>query len=131
MITVGLIHELSFIAAYLDKEIEALFSIGKHEIKTVVSENKVTIFYGEQTIWKEGIHGEGSWFGVESADVVHKIIKHIDKHGDTSWKEKYRWNHYIETSEEFVSLQTAIDQAAYEKNLSERLRSIELENIKK
>lgn len=130
MITVGLVHELAFIAAYFEKELVTSVSVDGKEIKAIIDGNKITIEYKGQTIWTEGVYGEGNWFGVESADTVNKITEDIDKHGNTSWKERYRWDHYIETGEEFVGLQTAIDQATYEENLERKKQLTILESMK-
>lgn len=126
MITVGLIHELEFMSSYFDEEVSSSISIGKNTIEATVYKNKLLVFYKGQKIWEEGVHGEGAWFGVESADTIHKITNHIDEHGDESWKDTYVSAHYIETDSSYSSLQEALSNVDKERKVAEAQREARL-----
>ena len=90
MINAGIIQELDFMSEYYESEVTASISCKGKETKLDFKDGRVTVTYQGTEIWKETVHGEATWFGIESCDRIHKIVKCIDNNDD-SWKQKYAW----------------------------------------
>jgi|TARA_Y100000310_G_scaffold335671_1_gene418283 hypothetical protein len=109
MITVGAVHELDFIARYLEGELSFSIEIKGKNLLGKINDNKIKLTYKERKIWEEDIYGEANWFGIESCDRIHKIIECIDG-GDESWLTKYAWTQ-TNSIVEPVPLSSAIEKS--------------------
>ena len=109
MITVGVAHELDFIARYFEDELSFSIEVKGKKLLGKISDNKIKLTYKEHEIWEEDIYGEANWFGIESCDRIHKIIECIDR-GDKLGLAKYAWKQ-IDTVIEPVPLPKAIENS--------------------
>lgn len=97
MITIGLVKELFFIAAFTKREVNVEFELandgfGHAPLKVIVKPNgEMDTWYCGNHIWNETVEGEDSFFGVESCDSISRIVSCIDN-GDPFWKENYYFN---------------------------------------
>lgn len=99
MFTVGLVKELAFIALQKGQKVlctigyDNIFETDKLEIVITPDMIMSLYFYDNRNsqshfIWREKVDGDDSFFGIESADTVSRIISCI-QNNDSSWKEKY------------------------------------------
>ena len=93
MITVSLIKELFFIAAFIKREVWSGLSCGREELPFPLKvrlkpDGELDVWYRGHHIWNENVEGESSFFGVESCDSIARIIACIDNN-DNSWLKKY------------------------------------------
>ncbi len=109
MITVGIVHELDFMARHFGDELSFSIDIKGKTLLGKIQKNKVKLFYKKHNIWEEDIYGEANWFGIESCDRIFKIIECIDN-GDDSWTTKYSWRQPVVEIEP-VSLPKAVENS--------------------
>jgi hypothetical protein len=77
LITVGLARELFFIAKVTNITQTIIFD--QIELKlSITPEAMMKVWYKNKFIWEEKIEGDESFFGIESADSIFKVIKAID-----------------------------------------------------
>jgi len=105
MITVGAVHELHFMARHLGGELDFIIKVKGKILEGNINENKIRLSYEDKQIWEEDIYGEANWFGVESCDRIHSIVRCIDD-DDDSWLVKYAWRQ--SDSKATVSLEEAV-----------------------
>jgi len=88
MLTVSFVNELQFVAKHFNAPLSVDLKLGKGEpVKLVLVNDVLTVEYLGELIWKEKVAGPDSNFGVESCEVIFKLITMTDA-GDTSWKDK-------------------------------------------
>lgn len=93
MITVGLVRELQFISRVLKTPVELTFSKPLENLSIKIENDILFIWYRGYYIWQEVLEGSISFFGIESADTISRIIACIDN-DDDNWK---RYRHLIKS----------------------------------
>lgn len=91
MITVGLVKELYFIAHVTQTPVLCDIKLGggfSPVSLTISHDGLLEAAYKGQTIWREHVEGDGSYFGIESCDTISRILACIDNGSD--WTQ-YRW----------------------------------------
>lgn len=88
MVTASFVYELQFVAKYFNAPASVDLKVGDFPPVTfTVVDDVLTVEFLDDLIWKEKVVGADSNFGVESCQVIFRIIEMISA-GDDSWKKK-------------------------------------------
>ena len=88
MITVSFVNELQFVAKYFNDSVSVELKVGEFSpLKLTVDNDVLSAEYMDNLIWKEKIAGADSNFGVESCQIIFKIMQ-MSAEEDYSWKKK-------------------------------------------
>lgn len=90
MLTIGLVRELAFLSHGLGFPLKFSIEVISKKMDLLIDKDILSIAYKGEEIWRENVQPDVSFFGVESCDLIFKIVNRIDA-GDYSWKEEFNY----------------------------------------